>query len=111
MDPLMPSNRFNPRFAAKVVLATVLLAALAGVAGSRIVPGWPLVRVLFYSALGAAILLGILVIATIAKLALGQFILRKGGTDVQWFWFSGEPPGLQQLREQGKERPPEHLER
>jgi hypothetical protein len=83
----MPSNRFNPRFAAKVVLATILLAALAGVAGSQIAPQVPFIQVLLYSALGAAILLGILVIATIAKLALGQFILRKGGTDVQWFWF------------------------
>jgi IS30 family transposase len=98
------SSRFDPRFAAKVVLATVLLAALAGVAGSQIAPQVPLVEVLLYSALGAAALLGVLVVATIAKLALGQFILRKGGTDVQWFWFSGEPPGLEALRKQDAAR-------
>jgi|JI8StandDraft_1071087.scaffolds.fasta_scaffold50634_2 hypothetical protein len=101
----MPPTRFDPRFAAKVVLATVLLAALAGVAGSQIVPGWSLVRVLLSSALGAAALLGVLVVATIAKLVLGQFILRKGGTDVQWFWFSGEPLGLEHLRGQGHAPP------
>jgi hypothetical protein len=100
----MRPTRFDPRFAAKVVLATVLLAALAGVAGSQIAPQVPLVEVLLYSALGAAALLGVLVVATIVKLALGQFILRKGGTDVQWFWFSGEPPGLEAMRKQDAAR-------
>ena len=101
----MPDLRANLRFVAKVVLATLLLGVLAGVAGSQIVPGWSLVRVLLSSALGAAALLGVLVVATIAKLVLGQFILRKGGTDVQWFWFSGEPLGLEHLRGQGHAPP------
>jgi len=87
------------------VLATLLLGALVSVAGAQIVPGWSLVRVLLSSALGAAALLGVLVVATIAKLVLGQFILRKGGTDVQWFWFSGEPLGLEHLRGQGHAPP------
>ena len=100
----MPPTRFDPRFAAKVVLATVLLAALAGVAGSQIVPGWSLVRVLLSSALGAAVLVAALVVAAIAWLALGQFILRKGGTDVQWLWFPGDPPGLEDLRRQARDR-------
>ena len=100
----MPPTRFDPRFAAKVVLATVLLAALAGVAGSQIVPGWSLVRVLLSSALGAAVLVAALIVAAIAWLVLGQFILRKGGTDVQWLWFPGDPPGLEDLRRQARDR-------
>ena len=46
----------------------------------------------------------VLVAITVASLALAQFVLRKGGTDPQWFWFSGEPPGLQNLREQQREK-------
>jgi hypothetical protein len=56
--------------------------------------------VLIYSALGAGALLVISVAVTIASLTLSQFILRKGGTDPQWFWFKSEPPGLLQLRAQ-----------
>ncbi|MBK6929005.1 MAG: hypothetical protein IPH15_16380 [Comamonadaceae bacterium] len=100
----MPDLRANLRFVAKVVLATLLLGVLAGVAGSQIVPGWSLVRVLLSSALGAAVLVAALVVAAIAWLALGQFILRKGGTDVQWFWFPGDPPGLEDLRRQARDR-------
>ena len=25
---------------------------------------------------------------------VNQWILRKGGTDTQWLWFSADPPGL-----------------
>jgi len=100
----MPDLRVKFRFVAKVVLATLLLGVLAGVAGSQIVPGWSLVRVLVSSALGAAVLVTALVVAAIAWLALGQFILRKGGTDVQWLWFPGDPPGLEGLRRRARDR-------
>ena len=100
----MPGPRVNLRFVAKVVLATLLLGALVSVAGAQIVPGWSLVRVLLSSALGAAVLVAALVVAAIAWLALGQFILRKGGTDVQWLWFPGDPPGLERLRRQARDR-------
>ena len=93
---------FNPRFMAKALLAALLLAILAGVAGSRIAPQMPLSLVLLYSVLGAMVLLAIMVMVTIVTLTLAQFILRKGGTDPQWFWFSSEPPGLVQLRAQEK---------
>ena len=39
-----------------------------------------------------------LVVLTVCSLQLAQFILRKGGTDPQWFWFNAEPPGLEQQR-------------
>jgi len=28
-----------------------------------------------------------------------QWVLRKGGTDTAWFWFSSEPKGLIAMRE------------
>jgi hypothetical protein len=31
-----------------------------------------------------------------------QWILRKGGTDTQWLWFSSDPPGLQRDRKPHK---------
>ena len=100
----MPDLRANLRFVAKVVLATLLLGVLAGVAGSQIVPGWSLVRVLLSSALGAALLVAALVIAAIAWLALGQFILRKGGTDVLWLGSPGHPRGVAHWRRPARDR-------
>jgi hypothetical protein len=96
----MPLSKLSKQIAAKALAAAVLLMVLAGVAGSQLAPKVPLYRVLFYSFLGAAALLLIVVVATVASLTLRQFILRKGGTDTQWFWFSSEPPGLVNLRSQ-----------
>jgi ABC-type multidrug transport system permease subunit len=98
----MSLSAFNPRFMAKAFLAASLLAILAGVAGAQLVPNLPLALVLLYSVLGAVALLVIMVVVTTATLTLAQFILRKGGTDPQWFWFNSEPPGLVQLRAQEK---------
>lgn len=91
--------RFNSGTTVKVLFAAILLAALAGVAGKHLAPGVSMPTVLLYSAVGAVALFSILVVAAIASLTLRQFILRKGGTDIQWFWFSGEPKGLEQLRQ------------
>ena len=43
-------------------------------------------------------------VGTIPVLTFYQFILRNGGTDPQWFWFSSEPRGLVALREQSKQQ-------
>jgi hypothetical protein len=45
-----------------------------------------------------AALLVLLVAVSICSLQFSQFVLRLGGTDTQWFWFSGEPRGLAALR-------------
>jgi uncharacterized membrane protein YeaQ/YmgE (transglycosylase-associated protein family) len=87
---------------ARALAATVLLAMLAGVAGASLAPKLPLLLVLLYSALGAVALFVAVVVAALALLTVYQFVLRKGGTDPQWFWFSAEPPGLVQLREQAR---------
>ena len=89
--------------AMKVILAVAALAALAtlaGVAGSQLAPNLPLGKVLLFCAAGAVLLIGVLVLAAVATATFGQFILRKGGTDTQWFWFASEPPGLLKIRKQ-----------
>ncbi|CAN7218203.1 hypothetical protein LJR129_000718 [Acidovorax sp. LjRoot129] len=105
-------SRLSKQVAAKAFLATILLSALAGLAGAHIAPQVPLQMVLLYSAAGAVLAFTVLVIATVAVITLMQFILRKGGTDPQWFWFSAEPPGLVQLRQQASRgtvsKAPEH---
>ena len=75
----MPDLRVKFRFVAKVVLATLLLGVLAGVAGSQIVPGWSLARVLLSSALGAAVLVAALIVA--ASFAERCFVGVEAGTD------------------------------
>lgn len=94
----MSLPKLNKQVAGKALLAIALLSALAGVAGSQIAPQVPLQTVLLYCALGAAILLAALVLATIVTLTFNQFILRNGGTDPTWFWFKAEPPGLVEQR-------------
>ncbi len=98
----MRLSKVDKRVAAKALLAVVLLSALAGVAGSSLAPKVPLHVVLLYSALGAAALFVCLTLVTVATLTLVQFLMRKGGTDPQWFWFSAEPPGLVELRAQAR---------
>lgn len=96
----MQSSKLSKQFAVKMLAATALLSLLAAVAGSQLAPSLPLYSVLLYSAVGAVVLFFALVVGTVATLTVAQFILRKGGTDPQWFWFPSEPKGLVQLRAQ-----------
>ena len=98
----MKTIPFNPHMVVKILIAIVLLAALVGVAGSQLAPKVPLLTVLLYSALGVLGIGALVLAATVVSLSVYQWVLRKGGTDPQWFWFSGEPPGLQKLRAEAK---------
>lgn len=98
----MPLSKTHLHLAVKALLAIVMLAALAGVAGSQIAPQIPLQTVLLYCAAGAALLFATLIFVAILMLTFNQFILRHGGTDPTWFWFKAEPPGLERQREQLK---------
>jgi hypothetical protein len=99
----MPFPNFSKQAVAKALLASVLFAVLAGVAGSQLAPDMPLPTVLLYSAAGAAALFCLLVLVAVVTATYVQFIQRMGGTDPQWFWFSAEPPGLVKLREEARE--------
>jgi hypothetical protein len=98
----MSLSKAQLQLALKLLLAIIMLAALAGVAGSQLAPHVPLQTILLDCAIGAVILFGILVAAAIVTLTFNQFIIRHGGTDPMWFWFKGEPPGLERQREQLK---------
>ncbi|MBC7575351.1 MAG: hypothetical protein H7244_13575 [Herminiimonas sp.] len=95
----------------KTLTATGALAALATIAGQALAPQLPLVAVLAYAAVGSIALLAMLTVLAILMLTIYQWILRMGGTDTQWFWFSNDPRGLVQLRGQQKrnrDRPAQH---
>lgn len=79
---------------AKLVLAALLLAGIAGFLGKQMAPGAPLILV-WTMAIGLIVLL---LVVALVSLTIRQFILRQGGTDPQWFWFSSEPEGLVKLR-------------
>lgn len=96
----MQFSKFTWIFVAKILLAVLLLSALAAVVGADLAPRLPLRTVLLYSFGGALALLGMLVVGLVFSLTFSQFILRIGGTDVQWFWFDREPQGLVHLREE-----------
>ena len=98
----MKITPLNPRLINKILLAMLLLAALAGVAGAQLAPKLPLLTVLLYSALGVLAIGAVLLVATLVTLTVYQWVLRNGGTDPQWFWFSAEPPGLEKLRAEAR---------
>ena len=89
----------NAKALFKVVLACVCIAAIVALAGADLFPGVSSLTVLIYA--GCAMLF-VLVLATVA-IVVGQqwnlFGLNHGGTDPQWMWFGGEPPGLWKERE------------
>lgn len=95
-------SKSKQQLAFKLLLATLLLGVLAVIAGSKLAPAVPIYSLLLYCALGIAALWVVLAVAVAVMMAFDQFILRNGGTDTQWFWFSAEPPGLVQLREQAR---------
>ena len=52
-------------------------------------PGTAWGYLVFYSLAGLAGLLALLVVASVCSRQFWQFILRTGGVDTQWLWFSG----------------------
>ena len=82
----------------KLLIAAVVLVALIAPLAKALAPGIAWGYLVFYSLAGLAGMFALLVLASVCSLQFWQFILRKGGTDTQWFWFSGEPRGLAALR-------------
>lgn len=85
-------------FFGKLLLAAVALVALVALPARQLAPSIPLIVLLLYGAVAVAGVLSLLILAAICSLQFSQFILRMGGTDPQWFWFSSEPRGLAALR-------------
>ncbi len=93
------SHRNTFIFMTKLLTATALLVGLIVFAANDLVPDVPYAQLFAYILLGAAVLAVNLVGLSVIYLNIQQWVLRKGGTDVAWFWFSSEPKGLAALRE------------
>jgi hypothetical protein len=98
-DIQAPETCMNPRPILKIVLALVCIAAVLVTAGADLYPEIPSYKVLAYAACAAFLVLALAVLTILAGQKLNLFTLNHGGTDQQWIWFSGEPPGLQRERE------------
>ena len=85
-------------FLGKLLLAAAAIVALVALPLRALLPGLPLSYLVVYGVAGLAGMLVLLVVGAVCSLQLSQLILRMGGTDAQWFWFSAEPPGLVALR-------------
>jgi hypothetical protein len=78
----------------KLAVAATAVVILVAIPARVLAPKLTVAEVVLYIAGAFA---GLILIA-ICSLQIAQFVLRKGGTDTQWFWFRGEPPGLEQQR-------------
>ena len=85
-------------FLGKLLLAVAAIVALVALPLRALLPGISLGHLVFYGVAGLAGVLVLLVVGAVCSLQFSQLILRMGGTDTQWFWFSAEPPGLVALR-------------
>ena len=84
----------------RITVAVVAVVALVSVPAHHLAPG------LSFFELAALVFCAFssLVVIAACSLTFAQWILRCGGTDPQWFWFGAEPPGLQKLRQEEREK-------
>lgn len=84
--------------AAKLMICAVLLIALVALAAHNMAPKMSFALIFAYALLGFSLVAIALVGLSLIYLTVYQWVLRKGGTDAAWFWFSSEPKGLVALR-------------
>ena len=75
------------------------MAGLIVVAAQDLVPHMSYTKLFAYIFIGLAALAVNLVGLSVIYLNVYLWVLRKGGTDTAWFWFSSEPKGLMALRD------------
>jgi hypothetical protein len=84
-------------FIFKLLISGVVVTVAIGFMAQLLWPALDLWALARYVLTGWGILAG-LILALVANTAISswinQWILRKGGTDTQWLWFSADPPGL-----------------
>jgi hypothetical protein len=84
--------------AGKVFVAVLMLSVLAGVAARSLAPAAAWWQVLIWVAGGAIAVVALIALGVVVSGGINRFTLNHGGTDAQWMWWGGEPPGLQQAR-------------
>jgi hypothetical protein len=96
----MKSSKRNAMVVAKLVLAAVLFYALVGFVGSGTAgPRLDWSKVMPLVLIVALTVFALVIPSALISLAMGQWALRNGGTDAQWFWFPSEPKGLVRQRQ------------
>lgn len=97
----MTSSKRNMVVVAKLLLAAVLFSALVGFVGSGTAgPRLDWSKVMPLVLIVTLTVVALVIPSALISLAMGQWALRNGGTDAQWFWFPSEPKGLVRQREQ-----------
>lgn len=87
----------------KLCVAFTTIFALIILASSDFAPDETLMTVMLSSMIFVAVFFIFFIFSTIIILSFNQQILKSGGTDPAWFWFKGEPPGLEKQRADLKE--------
>ena len=72
------------------------------VASINIFPEVSLAAALIYAVAGGVAFLALISIWIMIASRVNAYVLSKGGTDMQWFWFKSEPRGLVRLREEAR---------
>lgn len=99
----------SPRFVLTLKLLTVVVFVMAAI-GFMVQLLWPFadaMTVVIYTLAGWGLLslLALLGVGgVIVWASLWQWILRRGGTDTQWLWFPGDPPGLARQRQRLRQK-------
>jgi hypothetical protein len=83
----------------KIALAVLLIGCIIAFAAKDIAPHTSTWRALLVFAGIGLVFICALLLAVVLQAQTNQYVLKKGGTDAQWLWFSGDknPPGLQKL--------------
>ena len=94
----METHAKGTHAAARIVIAVALISSLLAIVGSALAPRVSVWELLILS-LGA-MLAFLVVVAVVAacSMQIRQWVLRSGGTDTQWLWFSRDPPELEKMR-------------
>ena len=86
----------------KMVVAVLMIGALFAFVGKDLAPRIPTGTWLLYCGMGVVGFFVVTIAVAVVGLSVRQFILGKGGTDAQWFWFDQEPKGLVEWRSSKK---------
>jgi hypothetical protein len=92
----------------RILVAVGAVTGLLMLPVRELAPGLSLWGLVLSCVAGIGVALAVIAVVAVAWLQVAQFALRHGGTDAQWFWFNGEPPGLVALRRaRAAARPPQ----
>jgi Ni/Fe-hydrogenase subunit HybB-like protein len=84
-------------FISKLLICGVVVTVAIGFMAQLLWPGMSVRNLTLYVLAGWGVLAGLMLLI-VGITAIGgwvnQWILRNGGTDTQWLWFSADPPGL-----------------